>query len=308
MAKRHRLFDLVVESEIPVYESPPLEGDVAVDVTVTCGSVQNVSEHPATVFNNSRNGLWRCVINRGHVFYKCPAGCYEITDGNRILYQPGEGVREELSRTFLLGSAMAVIQMQRGTYPLHGGVLEVNGKAVLISGSSGAGKSTITSWMVKKGYRYLTDDVGTVLMDGKQPMMLPSYPQRKLRRDACLEMGYNLEDLVLVDFERDKYGIREPSAWYGSRLPFGSVYEIALVRPEDPLRMYEIEGTDKLGVIIRNLFRPWYYEDQKWPPENVKHLIEIANHVKTFRIERPHGLMTVEPILGLLKSALADEK
>ena len=42
---------------------------------------------------------------------------------------------------------------------LHGGAITLQGKGVMLCGASGSGKSTLTTWLVKEGANYLTDEV-----------------------------------------------------------------------------------------------------------------------------------------------------
>lgn len=62
---------------------------------------------------------------------------------------------------------------------LHAGAVERGGTALLISGASGQGKSTLTTLLSEKGWRILSDDVSPVRMDAD--VVLP-YPQAAVRR------------------------------------------------------------------------------------------------------------------------------
>ena len=42
---------------------------------------------------------------------------------------------------------------------LHGGAVSLLGKGIILCGASGSGKSTLTTWLVKQGATYLTDEV-----------------------------------------------------------------------------------------------------------------------------------------------------
>ena len=43
---------------------------------------------------------------------------------------------------------------------IHGGVIEIDNKAVIFTGDRGAGKSTLTTALREKGYKFICDFVG----------------------------------------------------------------------------------------------------------------------------------------------------
>jgi hypothetical protein len=62
---------------------------------------------------------------------------------------------------------------------MHAGVVERNG-AILISGMSGQGKSTMTTRLCEYGWRFLSDDVAPVRMSVDRVIPFPQTPVRRL--------------------------------------------------------------------------------------------------------------------------------
>jgi hypothetical protein len=74
---------------------------------------------------------------------------------------------------------------------MHAGVVERNG-AILISGMSGQGKSTMTTRLCECGWRFLSDDVAPVRMSADRVIPFPQAPVRRLhpgREVAREELG-----------------------------------------------------------------------------------------------------------------------
>ena len=306
MFNRYKLFDLIVESEVPIEETPCLNGDEAPDVIVKFGeiSVADAAQHPRT-FYFSDGISWYCVLSESHLIFSNIYAEYEVLDGNTITIRPHVNKDNELIRTFLLGSALGVLQEQRGRIPIHGGAICINGKAAIFSGNSGAGKSTITSSLVRRGYPFLSDDVSTISLKDGAPKVIPAYPQRKLRRDACIQLGYNPEkDLILIDGIRDKYAIRSDPMWQEERMPLGWIFEIALGMPGYPMMITPIDGVGSLGVFTRNIYRPWVSKELGFNPAKTKQIFAIAAASKSFRIRRPVDSQSVEEITDLAINAI----
>ncbi len=105
---------------------------------------------------------------------------YLVTNGNKITIQIHAGATENAVRNFLLGSAFAALLQQRKLLTLHASAIETPKGAVLFSGRSGHGKSTLMSQFGQQGYTMISDDITAVeLVDG-QAVARPSFPRTRL--------------------------------------------------------------------------------------------------------------------------------
>jgi hypothetical protein len=118
---------------------------------------------------------------------------FRISGGSHIAFEPWEGVGNDQDlRTFLLGSAVGALLIQRGMLVLHGNALERDGRAIVCLGHSGAGKSTVAYALMRQGWRLLADDLVAITPEGQ---VLPGIPRIKLWHDAAVAFG--LDPLAL---------------------------------------------------------------------------------------------------------------
>lgn len=103
-------------------------------------------------------------INRGFVY---PDGIrfrwddevvFDMAHGNRIGYLPGPGWTGVMPAAFY-GTVAALTAAWRGLLPLHACAVELDGRAVLIAGAAGAGKSTLTAGLIAAGAALVADDL-----------------------------------------------------------------------------------------------------------------------------------------------------
>ena len=73
---------------------------------------------------------------------------FSILNGEEIIISRINNCDEDAIRTYLLGSAMAGILIQRGFLLLHANALEKSGKVIICAGEKGIGKSTISYILV----------------------------------------------------------------------------------------------------------------------------------------------------------------
>jgi len=128
---------------------------------------------------------------------------WAYTDGMRFLIQDARQVwcawPDSLSRedalTYLLGPVLGFLLVQRGVVCLHAGAVEVNGRAVLLVGPAGSGKSTTTAALARLGHPVISDDIAALRLSGGRVMVLPGPRQVRLwppsvgmlfGRDDCL--------------------------------------------------------------------------------------------------------------------------
>ena len=89
----------------------------------------------------------------------------------------------DLEQHLLLDHLLPLVLASRGGVVLHGAVLHLHGRAVVLVGRSGAGKSTLTAFLQQQGWSVGGDD-GAVLGLGARVTAEPTYPTIRLTPDA----------------------------------------------------------------------------------------------------------------------------
>lgn len=74
---------------------------------------------------------------------------------------------------FLVGQVLPLAALQHGLEPLHASAVEIDGRALLCLGASGAGKTSTALHMVALGAQLLTDDVVATEVNGQGVLAHP---------------------------------------------------------------------------------------------------------------------------------------
>lgn len=91
------------------------------------------------------------------------------------------GLPLEWKLTLALGSGLGTYLHMIGRIPLHGMAWVANGKATMVLGRSGTGKSTVAAAMLQCGHKLLSDDViPTSHIQGRAPVAYPAHRRFKL--------------------------------------------------------------------------------------------------------------------------------
>ena len=185
---------------------------------------------------------------------------FRVSGGERIAFDPWQGEGNPLDlRTFVLGSPLGALLIQRGMVVLHGNALEKDGRAIVSLGHSGAGKSTTAYALMQQGWRLLADDLVAITPEG---LVLPGIPRIKLWHDAARAFGLDPETLPPIRQGMRKYllmgeAVRRATA----AVPLAALF-LLHKRPdagEDPGggRITRITSQKEAALTLRNqAFRP----------------------------------------------------
>lgn len=129
---------------------------------------------------------------------------FQVRDGCEMTIEPEPGADLDYVRAIISGELMSAVLRQRGLLALHGSCVSDERGAVGFVGHSGWGKSTLAMRFVQHGYRLLCDDVLAVDLSGEVPVVVPGYPQLKLREDSASLHVEGFDSLPPAHSQTDK--------------------------------------------------------------------------------------------------------
>ena len=297
MSYRYFIYGLHVESEIEIDEAMMDNQDQVTDVMVKLGGMPNEVREK---LGEQKSSMVALIHKRDGLCFRVPeVGDYMVEEGC-ITISPFIDATSQPIKTFLLGSAFGFCMVLRKKVVMHGGAVEHNGKGIIVTGESGAGKSTVTNALRERGYLFIADDVCALEEDGEKMHISMAYPQQKLCRDAALKMGYDLSELIYINEHRDKFAVRLKDGILPEGADFSFLFELRLAE-DGKLSYQKVEGHEKLFTIIRNIYRGENAFDM-WgmPPEYMKRCLKIASTIEVYQINRPADINTLEEIMQFI--------
>mgnify|MGYP004507985045 CR=1 FL=1 len=257
-------------------------------------------------------------------------GLFAVYKSGKIYLQASDSENKLILLQFVLGYGIAMYAHLNGKIAIHCGCVYTHGNGILITGVSGSGKSTLTAELISDGAVMLADDmIAAGYDDTGFPTIYPAFPQQKLCRDAAIKKGYNLDDLIYIDPDKDKFAVNRADIFspYPHQLNFA--FELVCYDPKEyekydsKVLVKKLEGFDKVDVFKNQLFLGEIFAQIGFPPEQFKMCIDLVNYCKVYRIYRPMGRNTLPEIqrfiyrlcneqnehyINLLKAAIFKEK
>ena len=106
---------------------------------------------------------------------------------------------DAFARQCVVGPGLGVLLHRRGVLVLHGAALDVGGRAVVLLGNKGAGKSTTAAALLARGARLLADDLVALDPAAGVPTVLPGPSQMKLWPEAAAAAGLDVDLVPFFD-------------------------------------------------------------------------------------------------------------
>jgi hypothetical protein len=179
----------------------------------------------------------------------------------RIWGAPGESQTMEDLSTYFLGPIMGFILRRRGVTALHASAVCVDGKAIVLTGAAGAGKSTSAAALALRGESVLCEDIAAIEEKDGDFAVEAGYPRVCLwpesvemlrgRADALPQLSPNWEKCFLA---LDGF----PASFETRKSPLGAIYILA---PRETAanapRLEDVGNREMLLELVQNTYMNW---------------------------------------------------
>jgi len=277
----YRFSGLSVFSEMALPGAHAVPSGEPPDVTVRFGDVPRQLAAPS-----ASGPSWQ---RQGDAILLCVPGLarYLIRGGDAITVALEDGALARDASVFVLGTSLGMILHQRGLLVLHGSAVARDGRALVLLGRSGAGKSTAAAALCRKGFSFVTDDVCVVRTDaGGMPLVLPDGRQLKLWQPSidALELTDRRGEVVRETFE--KYFVA-PGATVGEPPVLEAIYLLRKSRPPFEDGIEALSVPDAMRMIEREAYRPALRRQLSSPQEMMAQAVGTLRHARAFMFTRP---------------------
>lgn len=291
---RYRMSGLTVMSEIEltgcIPESP---GDGPIDVQVRISPVPDVLEPPAQQWLTSNYNAKTFVMDVPGL------GKIAAINGSDLLISPFAGVCPTELVPALLGSAFAALVYQRGGYLLHASAVIFQGRAHLVCGSSGMGKSTLSAALAARGSAVHCDDQARLAL-GQQVRVYGDGRKSKLRRDSMAATGVWPDFRCPVGSNGDKYYVDVRHHDSQELVPVVAIYSLSVGSAEDAPRLKRLEPGEACAELHNRTFRRAIAMFLLGGQKVTQTAASLAARPGVWRVTRPQNLLRLPELTDLL--------
>ena len=215
-----------------------------------------------------------------------------VQNGTQITFSKNRECQDDLFFHHLLYPVMAAVLRQRRLLPLHASGASNATGAVLLTGDSGAGKSTTISQMVSQGWSLQADDLCALqLTQNGELGVLPGTDRVHLCEEALARLPYQTACLPRRDWHRNK----APLALVSER-KWQPIFRIVHLRltGSPHLQVKKITGQGKLSVLFASLYGPALPTELR---ASSSILLRSLKDIEMVAISRPRGKWSMNEVL-----------
>lgn len=277
------LYGLNVQSDIEFSQFKSEENNAFNSPTVTISECTVPSELLAITDKKYEFGMKRSWLSNRTAWII-------VENGEKIRYSLKPKGNIDYLKTYLLGFGMAMLAMQQEKLALHCSAVANDRGAILIAGESGAGKSTLTSALLDEAYKFMADDMVLAFpRKGESAIVSPSFPFQKLCRDVAKQRAYDLEELLYINEEKDKFLVPCNTFFLDQPQKVCAMFILGKTN-KNKVVFTELRGIIKLKAVANNLFLRHLLGSEKYSPIIGQMCLNLAEQTPIYYIGRPEGL------------------
>lgn len=235
----------------------------------------------------------------GFAFWASDAGWFVVDpEEPAVTFAAPEGPMTLTAEVRMFGVPSSLIALQRGDLSVHAAAVEVAGRAVVLSGPSRYGKTTLAAAFAAAGHRVLAEDMATCTL-GDGVSVYPGPAVMRLRPDVAEDFATGHRRVVT---ERERVFVPLDGAQRGSGAPVPLAALLFLREADGQPRLSAARKADA----IRDLWTLTFSL-----PTDTSHAAtferasDLVAQVPVFDLRRPLRLDLLEPIVALVEELVA---
>ena len=288
---RHRLYGVTVAAPRVLPAAPT---DRAADIVIHEHSFRRPSPLPP----NPR-GYAYSIQDSGdvHVSWSELFDFVVSADGARIDVYAGPARDAEPVYTYLISQVISVALLQRGIESLHASAVAIDGRAIILVGDSGYGKSTLTAALLQRGAQLVTDDLLVLNEKNGALHVTPGAFRLKLAPETAAQLGVTWPGVPMADGGGKYVYLLDAAQCVTEDVP---VADIVLLAPVAERAIREpVSLAEATRALLAATFNPLHTE----PPRLAMLLRNAEKTARGTRIQRlhvPRDLPNISRAAGLL--------
>jgi len=290
---RYTIYGILVESEfeinllLPANDHDRYVETVTIKETDVEDEVKLFLKESAAMNKHYEIGLTKSAMENIGGFY--------LIQNGQILVKIKSGYNYETISPWILGYCLSMALLQKGVLTIHCSAIAADNGAILISGTPGAGKSSLAGKLLKHGYKLLADDVAAIRFVDGDCLVYPAFPFQKLCSNEVEKRKLDKDTLIYINEDKDKYLVPVTDIFESNPRKLKSFF-YTIKAPVSSLTIRKLSGFECFLSIKDNLFLHRLTGKWETTPEVINRCMKTASVCDVYLITRPENTDTLEEI------------
>jgi hypothetical protein len=226
---------------------------------------------------------------------------YRAVAGSQISVAPHPDAKPEDVRLYLTGALLGATMHQRGIFPLHASCVDIDGTAAAFAAPSGEGKSTLVAALLRRGARFVSDDICVMSpVQSDESRVWPGATRVKLDANGMAAMDGSPAGLEPAGGNRGKYHVPVATEHaLSAPIPLRRVY--LLGSGEGAPRFERLSGLDAISALVDETYFLGYAVALGRSSQIFRMAAELSRTLTVSRLIRPRGFEHLEATLDLIE-------
>jgi hypothetical protein len=248
------------------------------------------------VFAGGRLPIRLFGVNGGYEVEAGDLGTYRISIAEPLVELPPD-LEPVIAEAFLWSTPTAICAAAAGDVMLHAAAVEIDGRAIILTGDGGDGKTTLAAGFHRAGHRLLSDDTVRLSTIRSRPQLFPGPALIRLRND--MNAAIALDDVVKLWLGTEKTYLAPAEHRRGTSDPL-PVAAIVMLEWGD-YGFSPLPGPIDTG--LASLWPRSFYLPTEWSRELVfQTLVGLLDTVPVYRMSRGRELASLNWAVATLES------
>lgn len=228
------------------------------------------------------------------------------TDGSKIwgFYSSENLLQDAVS--LLLGYVLGSVIRLRGHLAFHASAIAIKNHVILLTGDSGAGKSTTAAALSQMGFPVLADDIAVLKLAQGQYWVQPGYPRLRLWPKSVKAFNTSPKELTKVSSLGYKRYLNLASdstgEWRFQNKPLPLVGIYVMGKRDDQLKQSSVKSlaaSEAMTKMIESIYGS-YFLNNDIRREEFQQLAQFVRKVPIRQLSRPNNLSNLDQLCNLI--------
>ena len=293
----YNAFGLKIISELELPELQPTDESGVYDIKISLGKVPVALAHPKITGIRFERNEHEFLLNVLNV-----AGYY--ASANEIVIRQYNDSDLDSVRIFLYTSVFPAILILNKYLPIQASALERGGKAFLIAGEDGAGKSSIAGALNKRGYNIISDDISVIVSTADCYKALPGIVFPILWENTIKHLGKEINEFKKVRPVINRYWFNDISTEFNNEHNLTKIFFLKENNCDNVECKEVVTDKEKHSLLIEKTAGGNFLFGNENKELQLKQCEGIVRDISMWEICRPADMDTIDETISLIEKKL----